>query len=218
MARPCSACFPTAHLKMTKSMNPELNFLQPIRTCSDGVWSRPALRTAVALGLAQPGDDLSLTTDFEPLHDEAFEVAPKHFHEDFTRWSQGLKPCHEKNRVGLDAIVAELTDLGFAPSDESLSVRDRQLGIAGEMDAIGHIEGLVTFVEIKVLPYLPNRVRAADAVQLLLYAIARNADGNRDEELHLAVYMLAHAPFTVVAHFIPTPGRLETFAYLAITN
>lgn len=199
-------------------MNPDLNFYQPIRTCSDRVWSRPALRTAVALGLTQPEDDLSLTTEFEPLRDDAFEVAPKDLHEDFTRWSQGLAPCQENNRVGLDAIVAELTDLGFAPSDESLSVRNRQLGIAGQMDAIGHIEGLVTFVELKVLPYLPDRVRAADAVQLLLYAIARNAEGNRDEELHLAVYVLAHAPFTVVAHFIPAPGRLETFAYLAITN
>jgi hypothetical protein len=145
-----------------------------------------------------------------------FEIDPWLLHEDFARLCRGEKAlCHD-HLPALASIKNVLDDLGFEPSQESLNVRDDSLMLMGEMDAIGRIDDLTTIVELKVLPYIPRRARAADAAQLMLYAIARDAAGDRSEEVHIALYVLAGGPFTAVAHAIPEPAEIEPVVHLTL--
>lgn len=145
-----------------------------------------------------------------------YEIDPWLLHEDFARLCRGEKALCQDHLPALDSIKNVLDDLGFEPSQESLNVRDDSLMLMGEMDAIGRIDGLTTIVELKVLPYIPRRARAADAAQLLLYSIARDASGDRSEEVHLALYVLAGGPFTAVAHTIPEPAEIEPVVHLTL--
>lgn len=145
-----------------------------------------------------------------------FEVDPWQLHEDFARLCRGEKALCPHHLPALASIKSVLDDLGFEPSQESLNVRDDSLKLMGEMDAIGLIDDLTAIVELKVLPYIPRRARAADAAQLLLYSIARDSAGDRAEEVHIALYVLAGGPFTAVAHAIPEPAEIEPVVHLTL--
>ena len=193
-------------------MNPTHQF---VRNCSDRVWGNPAIRSIISnhleRGMPEPAAGQKLW-----VPGVRFEVDPRRLHSDFVRLCSGEKPQNSENIAALTSIKSVLDELEFEPSKESRNVRDDSLKLMGEMDAIGRIDNLTTFVELKVLPYIPRRARAADAAQLLLYSIARDAAGDRSEEVHLALYILAGGSFTAVAHTIPEPADIEPVVHLTL--
>lgn len=134
------------------------------------------------------------------------EICPSRLHADFARMMRDEAPEHEENAHALANIRDELDLLGFVPKPWNRSYHNWSLGLAGEVDARGEIDGMPTLVELKVVRSIGAVVRPQDAAQLLLYDLLRN--GFVGGSVLMALYVQDHAPFRAESRIVVNPTAL----------
>lgn len=177
-----------------------------IRTISDTVWTNEALRYRLNAELKSAAEEVDCLHDELPFS-RVWQFHPARLHADFTRMLRGEQAVFSGTTPALDKIQEALNRVGFIPGFGSRLVASESLRVTGEMDATGVIHSWVPCIlEVKVVDYIPQFVRAADAVQLLLYSFCKHGGKVGDAALG-AVYVQPVYPFRTELRFVFNPER-----------
>ena len=142
--------------------------------------------------------------------DERVTVHAARLHADFNRMLSGQPLKFPETNAAVARIREELNELGFEPSFEERDVRDDGLGVVGKLDAHGSIQGVPVILEVKCVRFLPQVIRAAEAAQLMMYAMGRYGE-RADEALLLGVYVQPCPPFRVGIRPVLNFSELEPY-------
>lgn len=134
-------------------------------------------------------------------------LCPARLHADFTRMLAGEPPRFAGHEIALQNLKRELEFLEFRPSeDRNRYVHAPSLGLVGQMDAVGEIDGYDAIVELKVVNRIDRIPKPADAAQLLLYDLAWKSQVGGT--VLVALYLQGAAPFRAESRIIVNPQAL----------
>ena len=167
-----------------------------IHILSQSIWQQPETKNRMNEIIWRSAKEEDLIFEKEPVENRV-TAHPARVHADFTRMLAGMPLKFPETRDVLKEIQAQLNEIGFVPVKEDRHVCSEELGIVGHIDAGGLIEGDVpVIIEVKSVRFLPQVVRASEAAQLMLYALARN-EAQAGSMLLLAVYVQPAPPYRV---------------------
>lgn len=178
-----------------------------IHTLAKSVWDQDHLKNRFDRQIWASAEAIDCVAAPEPLAD-ATGVCPARIHADFNRMTHGRAPHFPETTSALVNIRAELDRLGFVATPDNRYVFSEELNICGEMDALGLVDGhMPTIVELKVVRWLPQIVRAADTAQLVMYELART--GCTGRTMLVAVYVQPTGQFRAATRIVFDPEKLE---------
>lgn len=181
-----------------------------IHTLAKSVWNRPGLKHRLNAELRAAAEAFGSLPEAMPFARKK-EIEASRLHADFTRMLRGDSCGFVENTPALANIEEVLGQVEFTSDGGSLTVASASLKVNGEMDASGFIKGWIPCIlELKVVDFIPQFVRAADACQLLLYAFAKN-HGRVDAAALGVVYVQPYAPFRTELRSIFNPERALPF-------
>lgn len=178
-----------------------------IRTTADAVWTNIVLKNRLNAELKSAAEEVDCLHDELPFS-RIRQLHPARLHADFTRMLRGERESFAETATALGKMQEALNRVGFIPGRGSRLVASEPWRLTGEMDAAGVINDWVPCIlELKVVDYIPQFVRAADAVQLLLYSISKHA-GLVGGAALCALYVQPVHPFRAELRYIFNPERV----------
>ena len=181
--------------------------LRPIQPISRSVWDSKGIKHRLDRQIWANAEEIGCVAAPEPVA-LAEGVCPARIHADFSRMLRGHGPAFPETEPVLANLKAELDRLGFAADTHSRYVSSEELNLCGEVDAQGLIDGYApALVELKVVRWLPQIVRSADACQLMLYELSRS--GRLDRSTLIALYVQPSGGFRATARIVFSPEKLE---------
>jgi hypothetical protein len=185
-------------------MSSKLRAIQPIART---VWDRAALKTKIDQQVWENAKSVGCVAAPVPVASSS-GICPARIHADFNRMLRGDGPAFPETAPALEKLKAELNRLGFVANNHSRYVYSEALGICGEVDAQGMVDGYMpAIVELKVVRWIPQVVRSADTVQLMLYELARS--GRADSSTLIGLYIQPSGEFRTAARIVFEPKKLE---------
>lgn len=178
-----------------------------IHTIAKSIWDNSALKTKIDRQIWTTAKETATVAQKLPLVEHG-GVCPARLHADFTRMMRG-KNCEFPETIpAINNLRTTLRELGFTPNTKDRFCFSPQYGIAGEVDAHGVVDDChPAIIELKVVRFLPQVVRAADAVQLLLYELAHK--GCIGSTMLIGLYVQPQAPFRTALRLVFEPKSLE---------
>jgi len=185
-------------------MSPKLRAIQPI---SKSLWGSQEIKHRFDRQIWSSAEEVGCIAGPEPVAHSA-GVCPARIHADFNRMLRGDGPAFPETAPALANLKTELDRLDFVADTQSRYVSSDELNICGEIDALGLIDGhMRALIELKVVRWLPQIVRAADSAQLVLYELARS--GRVDRSTLIALYVQPSDGFHAATRFVFEPQKLE---------
>jgi len=183
-----------------------MSYLRSIHTLAKTVWKLPRLKARFDQQIWAIARQHDFVANAEPVVDFG-GVCPARLHADFSRMLDGVGPAFNETSTAISNLRTEVNRLGFVANPRNRYSSSSELGLSGNVDAHGHIDGYPTILELKVVRFLPQIVRAADSAQLLLYDLARN--GTIGSTLLVALYIQPQGTFRAATRFVFEPKTLE---------
>lgn len=185
-------------------MSSKLRAIQPIART---VWDRAALKTKIDRQVWENAKSVGCVAEPVPVASSR-GICPARLHADFNRMLRGDGPAFLETAPALAKLKAELDHLGFVADTRSRYVSSETLNLCGEVDAQGMIDGhMSAVIELKVVRWIPQVVRSADTVQLMLYELARS--GRADSSILIGLYIQPSGEFCTAARIVFDPKKLE---------
>lgn len=182
------------------------NPLRSISLLAKSIWENPAMKHRFDRRIrqtAEANDDREATYPVaEPGGVEAARI-----HADFARMLRGEAPKFPETAPALANLRRELDRYGFVANREPRHVASHELRVCGIPDATGTIDGYDTFIELKVVRWLPQFCRAHELIQLMLYSMARH--GRAGDSLLIGLYVQPQAPFRTALRFVSNSRSFE---------
>ena len=182
--------------------NPQL---RPISLIAKSLWSNWSLKKRFDRELYTGAAEAGIIHD-KSQPTQRRDLCYGRVHADFERMVGGRPAKFSENTVALQNIADVLLKIGFKQDDKDLTISSKALRLIGRMDAAGYLDGYMpSIVEIKVVNYIPQFVRAADAAQLLMYSLAQ---GTADKTILVVIYVQPTGSFKAEARFVANQSRL----------
>lgn len=179
---------------------------QSIHVLSQSLWDRTEIKWKMDRLIWKAAHQEDMVFEKEPLENR-IAVDPARIHADLNRIVMGEEIKFPETRPVLERISEEWKGIDFTPLRCCRRVDSDDLGIVGEVDVIGEIQGEPVIVEVKCVRFLPQIVRSSEAAQLILYSLAKN--GRADDALLLALYIQPYPPFRAAIRPVLNPHELE---------